>query len=116
MLLFRFELNAEQAGIGLSQYKLKDTILSDTCPADPVCDDKMIRSPFRTMDGSCNNIRRSFWGKSRSQFQRAILPVYSDGNNAVLLLKKMGQYLKRIILISGVWQPRRAQNGGELPR
>ena len=46
------------------------------------------------MDGSCNNLQKSFWGKSRTQFQRCHNPVYFDG----------------------VWQSRKAVNGNELPR
>lgn len=106
-------MTPEQAGIGLSQYNCKDTVLSDICPADPVCEDKIFRSPFRTMDGSCNNIKHSFWGKSRSQFQRAITPAYSDGSKAFLNFTK---YEIVTYLSSGIWLPRRAQNGGALPR
>ncbi|XP_032786422.2 peroxidase [Daphnia magna] len=89
----RFELTPEEAGFGLTHFNLRDTILSDTCPSDPTCDQKTIRSPFRMLDGSCNNIKRPSWGRSRTQFQRALVPAYADG----------------------VWLPRRAQNGGELP-
>ncbi|XP_046638989.1 peroxidase-like [Daphnia pulicaria] len=89
----RFELTPEEAGLGLTQFNLKDTILSDFCPADPICDEKTISSPFRTMDGSCNNLKYPSWGKSRTQFQRALVPAYADG----------------------VWLPRRTKNGSDLP-
>lgn len=82
--LRRFELTPEEAGFGLNQFNLRDTILKETCPADPVCDQKTSRSPFRTLDGSCNNIKRSFWGKSRTQFQRALVPAYADGTYNIL--------------------------------
>ena len=75
----RFELNADEAGFGLAQFNLRDTILSDTCPAVPSCDESTVRSPFRTADGSCNNLRVSSWGKSRTQFQRALVANYADG-------------------------------------
>jgi len=75
----RFELTADEAGFGLAQFNLRDTILSDTCPAEPLCDESIVRSPFRTADGSCNNLRVSSWGKSRSQFQRALVANYADG-------------------------------------
>ncbi|KAK4008306.1 hypothetical protein OUZ56_013450 [Daphnia magna] len=89
----RFKLNPEQTAFGLSQFKLRDTILSNTCPADPICDRKTLRSPFRTMDGSCNNIKHPSWGKSMTQFERATVPAYADG----------------------IWQPRESKKGGQLP-
>lgn len=89
----RFELNADEAGFGLSQFSLKGTILGDSCPAEPVCDREMINSPYRTLDGSCNNLVRTAWGKSNTQFQRALVAAYADG----------------------VWAPRVASNGKALP-
>lgn len=79
----RFELTPEEAGLGLTQFNLKDTILSDFCPADPICDEKTIFSPFRTIDGSCNNLKYPSWGKSRTQFQRALVPAYADGIHSI---------------------------------
>lgn len=79
----RFELTPEEAGFGLTHFNLRDTILSDTCPSDPTCDQKTIRSPFRMLDGSCNNIKRPSWGRSRTQFQRALVPAYADGNTCL---------------------------------
>ena len=72
-------MNADEAGFGLSQFSLRGTILSDSCPADPVCDEDTVRSPFRTMDGSCNNLVRTAWGKSNTQVQRGLVAVYADG-------------------------------------
>ncbi|XP_046438483.1 peroxidase-like [Daphnia pulex] len=89
----RFNIKPEDVERTLRQFNLKDTILSGTCTADPVCDEKTIRSPYRTLDGSCNNIQRPSWGKSLTQFQRALPSAYADG----------------------VRTPRRAKNGGELP-
>ncbi|KAK4008470.1 hypothetical protein OUZ56_013610 [Daphnia magna] len=89
----RFQLTPDEAGFGLTQFHLKDTILSDTCYPEAMCDETTIHSPFRTLDGSCNNIKHASWGKSRTQYQRILVPAYADG----------------------VWLPRRAQNGSELP-
>ena len=75
----RFRLSPEEAGIGMSKFSLRDTIISDSCPAHPTCDRETAESPFRTIDGSCNNLERTAWGKSKTQFQRALLPHYSDG-------------------------------------
>ncbi|EFX63496.1 hypothetical protein DAPPUDRAFT_268331 [Daphnia pulex] len=89
----RFNIKPEDVQRTMKQFNLKDTILSGMCTADPVCDEKTIRSPYRTLDGSCNNIQRPSWGKSLTQFQRALPSAYADG----------------------VRTPRRAKNGGELP-
>ena len=75
----RFRLSPEEAGIGMSKFSLRDTIISDSCPAHPTCDRETAESPFRTIDGSCNNLERTAWGKSKTQFQRALLPHYADG-------------------------------------
>ena len=76
-------MSPDEAGFGLFQFSLRDTILSATCPADPVCDKAVINSPFRTADGSCNNLEYPLWGKSRTQFQRVLVPTYADGIYAV---------------------------------
>lgn len=89
----RFRLSPEEAGIGMSKFSLRDTIISDSCPAHPTCDRETAESPFRTIDGSCNNLERTAWGKSKTQFQRALLPHYADG----------------------VWLPRAAEDGSSLP-
>lgn len=81
----RFNIKPEEVEIALSLLNLKDTTMSYMCPADPVCDEKTIRSPFRTLGGSCNNIKRSSWGKSRTQFKRALSSAYADGIKNPLL-------------------------------
>lgn len=75
----RFLLTAEQAGFGLSQYNLRDTIISDSCPAEPACVGALASSVYRTLDGSCNNLRRGGWGMSKTQFQRGLAAQYADG-------------------------------------
>ena len=90
-ILCRFNLTENQIAFGLSYLNLEDT---NFCPADNNCDKDFALSPFRTIDGSCNNIQFSIWGKARTQFQRCLKPVYSDG----------------------VWQPKKAASGNELPR
>ena len=72
-------MGPEQAGFGLSQFSLRDTILEETCPANPNCEDA-IRSKFRTADGSCNNLQNPLWGRSGTQTQRVIAPNYADGS------------------------------------
>lgn len=70
---------------GLNRFGVKpndvDSVLNQfkgQCPPPPSCRHNK-DSPYRTMDGSCNNIKRFTWGQSRTQFQRILFPVYSDG-------------------------------------
>ncbi|XP_059350851.1 chorion peroxidase-like [Daphnia carinata] len=89
----RFDIEPENVAQALNQLYLKDTTLSDTCPADAVCNQTTIDSRYRTLDGSCNNVQHSSWGKSLTPFQRVIPSAYADG----------------------VRVPRRAKSGRELP-
>ncbi|XP_069178968.1 chorion peroxidase [Procambarus clarkii] len=87
----RFDLTPLEAGFGLQQFDLSTTVLSETCPRDPVCQEK--DRIYRTIDGSCNNLDHPMWGQARTGFQRLSLPHYSDGLS----------------------RPRRSVTGGELP-
>ena len=93
-LAAKHELNPGEAGFGLTQFTLRNTALSESCPAEPHCDAKTINSPYRTITGACNNIRRTSWGKALLPVQRILPPDYADG----------------------VWHPRAAQSGEQLPR
>ena len=86
----RFNLNGTQIAYELSRFNLKDT---EYCPADPTCDKDFALSPFRTINGSCNNIQNPAWGTALTQFQRSLNPVYSDF----------------------MWKTRRAASGEKLP-
>lgn len=91
----RFELSPDEAGFGLNAFSIRGTVLSATCPAQPACDEKTINSPYRTFDGTCNNVRYTAWGSARHTIQRILPPNYSDG----------------------VWQPRVSSKSGQpLPR
>ncbi|XP_042882642.1 peroxidase-like [Penaeus japonicus] len=76
-LMVKFRLTPEQAGFGLQQFSVKDTIISSTCPAPPPCGEK--EKYYRTIDGSCNNLDNPSWGQARTTFQRLKPPKYSDG-------------------------------------
>ncbi|XP_046452862.1 chorion peroxidase-like [Daphnia pulex] len=78
---------------------ISDTYFSDTCPADPICDEKAKTNPFRTPDGSCNNLLRSSWGKSRTQFQRLFVPVYADARlGEIQCCMEDGQHIDKDML------------------
>ena len=86
----RFRLTAAQAGFGLKAFSIKGTILEDKCPVADRCDPSY---PYRSYNASCNNLVNPLWGVSGSPFQRTVLPEYSDG----------------------VWAPRVAKSGADLP-
>ncbi|KAB7502723.1 hypothetical protein Anas_05533 [Armadillidium nasatum] len=55
-LMKSFNLNKEQAEIGLPNFNVLGTVIKDTCPPGPRCPDPGFA--YRTMDGSCNNIEQ----------------------------------------------------------
>lgn len=56
----------------------KETVLEDTCRPQPDCN-YLFNTKYRTIDGSCNNLRVPTWGMSRTVFQRILTPDYNDG-------------------------------------
>ena len=86
----RFSLSPDQAAFGLNAFSLSGTMVGDKCPQGPACDPTV---PWRTPDGTCNNLENSLWGASNTAFQRLLLPQYSDG----------------------VWRPKVAKSGAPLP-
>ena len=69
-------LSPKQLRDGLSSISMYGTPYEQYCLKIPDCDE---RYPYRTIDGSCNNIRNPLWGKSLTQFERLLPPEYSDG-------------------------------------
>ena len=86
----RFSLTPDQAGFGLNAFSFEGTMIGDTCPKPPQCN---AYHPYRSFDGTCNNLEMPLWGQSNTAFQRTLLPAYSDG----------------------VWRPRVAKSGAPLP-
>ncbi|KAG8035072.1 hypothetical protein G9C98_001562 [Cotesia typhae] len=64
-----------------------------TCDSSPpiTCTQKL---PYRTIDGSCNNLENPGWGMANTRYARLLPPIYSDG----------------------IWQPAVAKSGRALPR
>lgn len=52
--------------------------LADRCFPKPRCHSS---AQFRTIDGSCNNLRFPVWGQANTAHSRIIQANYSDGNN-----------------------------------
>ena len=76
----RLHLSRNKAHQVLSKINLRDTILNEFCPQEPICTEVDASWPYRSMDGSCNNLRRGGWGQSRTQFQRMLPNEYGDGD------------------------------------
>lgn len=49
--------------------------------------EKHYASKYRTIDGSCNNIHRPYWGRSNTCHIRLLPPDYSDGIQAFRMAK-----------------------------
>lgn len=49
---------------------------SQMCPAmPPPC----VKSRYRTLDGSCNNMEHPMWGSANNRYGRLLTPRYGDG-------------------------------------
>ena len=68
-------LSNEEAEFGLNEFNVSNTIIGNTCPVEPVCPE----TKYRTIDGSCNNLRNKEWGQAVKAFQRLVPPKYGDG-------------------------------------
>ncbi|OTF77866.1 hypothetical protein BLA29_005922, partial [Euroglyphus maynei] len=69
-------LTPKQLRDGLSSISMHGTPYEQYCLKTPECDEHY---PYRTMDGSCNNLHNPLWGKSLTQYNRLLPPEYSDG-------------------------------------
>nr|XP_045598565.1 peroxidase-like [Procambarus clarkii] len=90
-LMSKYGLNPLEAGFGLQQLEMSNTIISENCRPDPVCTERDMF--YRSVDGSCNNLEHPSWGQARTGFQRILPPHYSDG----------------------LFRPRESVGGGPLP-
>ncbi|KAK4008473.1 hypothetical protein OUZ56_013613 [Daphnia magna] len=95
VLVKRFKIKTEQVGCALHRFKLSDTDLTEKCTtvSKAHCSEAKLNSPFRMIDGSCNNERHFIWGRATTQYHRMLASHYADG----------------------VWSPRVAKSGNALP-
>ena len=75
-------LTDSQASVGLRSgfNSLTSNSISRLCPwtsPGPVCDRA---ARYRTMDGTCNNLREPNYGRTGTPFQRILLPEYAKGS------------------------------------
>lgn len=72
-------------------------------PHPPPCDSDY---PYRSADGTCNNLKNPTWGAAFTQFRRAMPPDYGDGER--VLWEKEGR--KRRRFCSGAKDQKRPGN------
>lgn len=75
-MMKRNRLTAEQGRYTLKE--LKPQKFTAICPSVAQCSSTSFT--YRTVDGSCNNIQHTDWGKSDTALERIIPPKYGDGN------------------------------------
>ncbi|KAK8739717.1 hypothetical protein OTU49_003162 [Cherax quadricarinatus] len=56
------------------------------------CDDMCFHAKYRTIDGTCNNLRNPLWGASLTGFRRVLAPVYENGFNTPVGWSKTKRY------------------------
>jgi len=80
-----------QCAKDLAKVKLDQTSLGQMCLSkyfnETACAGKNLK--YRSADGSCNNLKRSFWGNANTAYKRLLFPVYKDGNISKLYLQRM---------------------------
>ena len=74
-LFLRMRLSNEAAGIATQHIAIAGTALEETCLPEPTCK----ASKYRSMDGSCNNLKSPNMGRSVTQLGRYKAPQYDDG-------------------------------------
>ncbi|KAK7077517.1 hypothetical protein SK128_025715 [Halocaridina rubra] len=56
------------------------------------CDDMCFHNKYRSIDGTCNNLRNPLWGASLTGFRRLLSPIYENGFNTPVGWSKTKRY------------------------
>ena len=88
-------LKANMSSTELNLIKLNYEVPEPLCPKKDIsfydCDPSY---PYRSVDGSCNNLRIPWWGKKETPFKRILAAEYDDGINSPKTYSKIkGKYL-----------------------
>ena len=84
-------LSGEQAGLGLRSFDFTtSSSIASECPWSEAlkCDtvrQGSVDTIYRRADGSCNNLKEPYYGRSTTPFQRLANPKYAAVNSNVLL-------------------------------
>jgi len=75
-------LTDSQASVGLRSgfNSLTNRKISELCPWNNPVPSCKSNSRFRTLDGTCNNLRQPNYGRAGTPFQRILLPEYAKGS------------------------------------
>merc|ERR1719318_125396 len=80
LLATTFDMSHSEVQAELRQLSVTNTPLQqDTCTSSAACTD----SKYRTLDGSCNNLAHSDWGKAGQPYVRMATNSYTDGLSTV---------------------------------
>ncbi|XP_060845760.1 peroxidase-like [Rhopalosiphum padi] len=78
---FRHGISDRQCARDLSNVNLKKTSLIEMCFSEyynlTECTGRNLT--FRSADGSCNNLKRTYLGKATTAYKRLMFPAYTDG-------------------------------------
>lgn len=109
----------------LAKVKLVHTSMGKTCLSkyqnETACEGMNLK--YRSADGSCNNLKHSFWGKANTAYKRLLFPVYKDGKRyktiALLLFESFLRYhrvhfIYLFIICAGLGSIRELPNSREL--
>ncbi|XP_031834130.1 salivary peroxidase/catechol oxidase isoform X3 [Nomia melanderi] len=74
----RFGLEKDDCARFISTLPLQGTQLSSACSSSQagVCNSK---AKYRSIDGSCNNVKNPSWGSAMTAYTRILFPQYFDG-------------------------------------
>ncbi|XP_066246605.1 peroxidase-like [Euwallacea similis] len=73
-------LTYQDCAILMSRFTFHRTSLSNTCNLiESSCEQAQCNSPYRTINGSCNNIAKGHRGESFTGYSRLLYADYSDG-------------------------------------
>jgi len=75
-MLNDLSLTKDQGMHSLRNIPVRNTLLSGNCPSAPRCN---TNAKYRSVDGTCNNLRNPLLGRSETAFQRILPPQYDDG-------------------------------------
>lgn len=79
--IFSFGTSQIECAKELAKVKLNQTSMGQMCLSkyhnETACEG--MNSKYRSADGSCNNLKRSHWGKSNTAYKRLLFPAYKDG-------------------------------------